>query len=61
MNELNTEIMNRLWVDGTCMPSSTVLNGKYTIRCAITNHRTRYSDLDWLLEEVVKIGNQINR
>ena len=35
------------------------MNGKYALRVAITNHRTRFEDLDILVKAVQEIGTEI--
>ncbi|MEJ2676576.1 MAG: hypothetical protein P8011_15560 [Acidihalobacter sp.] len=37
-------------------PSTTVLDGRLAIRCAIVNHRTERRDIDALLEAVLTQG-----
>jgi hypothetical protein len=33
-----------------------VLQGRFTIRCAIVNHRSTRADFDALVQEVVRLG-----
>lgn len=56
---LNDEIVLRLQKSGIAVPSTTVLNGELAIRVNLTNHRTMDSDLDMLVEAVVKIGDDL--
>jgi aromatic-L-amino-acid/L-tryptophan decarboxylase len=56
---LNTEILLQLQEKGIATPSSTVLNGKFAIRVCIVNHRTKYYDLDIMLNEILKIGETL--
>jgi len=58
LRELNREILLRLQEEGIASPSSTLLNGKYTLRVANTNQRTRREDMDLLVREVLRLGNQ---
>jgi aromatic-L-amino-acid decarboxylase len=53
---VNEEILLRLQETGVAVPSGTKVAGRYAIRCAITNHRTRREDLDALVDAVVAIG-----
>jgi glutamate/tyrosine decarboxylase-like PLP-dependent enzyme len=53
---VNEEILLRLQESGVAVPSGTKVAGRYAIRCAITNHRTRRADLDALVDAVVAIG-----
>jgi glutamate/tyrosine decarboxylase-like PLP-dependent enzyme len=57
--KLNTEIMMRLQEDGTAAISDTTVHGRHCLRVAINNHRTRSSDLELLVREVVRLGRQI--
>lgn len=58
LNELNEKILVELQTSGFAVPSSTVLDGKFSIRCAIVNHRSTRADFDALAAEVVRLGNQ---
>lgn len=59
LKELNREILLRLQESGIASPSSTIINGKYTLRIANVNQRTRFEDMDLLLKEVLRIGSLI--
>ncbi len=59
LNELNKEIVMRLQEEGIASPSSTVLNGRYAIRVAIVNHRSRMEDFEVLIRETIRIGNTL--
>jgi glutamate/tyrosine decarboxylase-like PLP-dependent enzyme len=61
LNTLNRELLLRLQEEGTAVPSSTVLRGRFAIRCAITNHRTLRSDLHVLVDAVRRIGTELAR
>jgi glutamate/tyrosine decarboxylase-like PLP-dependent enzyme len=59
LNRLNQELLLRLHERGKTLPSYTTLNGRYCLRPAIANHRTRRQDLDLLVSEVVQQGEQL--
>jgi aromatic-L-amino-acid decarboxylase len=59
LNRLNHELLLRLQESGAAVLSSTMLEGRYALRCAITNHRSRREDFDLLIRQVVMIGNQL--
>lgn len=61
LNQLNKEILMRLHEQGIAAPSYTLLQGKYAIRAAITNHRSRMEDFDILVQAVLRIGGNINQ
>lgn len=56
LKALNIEIMLRLQEQGIATLSDTTLNGQHCLRVAINNHRTRRSDLDLLLGELLRVG-----
>lgn len=59
LNIINKEILMRLHEEGIAAPTYTLLNGRYAIRAAITNHRGRLEDFDILIRETVRIGNEL--
>ncbi|MDG1277935.1 MAG: pyridoxal-dependent decarboxylase [Algoriphagus sp.] len=59
LQELNREILLRLQESGIASPSSTILYRKYTLRIANVNQRTRFEDMDLLVKEVLRIGNEV--
>jgi glutamate/tyrosine decarboxylase-like PLP-dependent enzyme len=56
LNELNEELLIELQESGVAAPSSTLIDGKYALRVAITNHRSRLEDFDILVHKVLEIG-----
>jgi glutamate/tyrosine decarboxylase-like PLP-dependent enzyme len=60
-NALNTEILLRIQESGLAVPSQTMLDGRFALRVAITNHRSRREDFDLLIQAVVKTGNELRR
>jgi aromatic-L-amino-acid decarboxylase len=59
LNQLNTRLLMQLQQGGVAMVSNTTIHGKYSLRAAITNHRSRRDDFDILVQEVVKLGNNL--
>ncbi|MHA7130433.1 pyridoxal phosphate-dependent decarboxylase family protein [Algoriphagus namhaensis] len=59
LRELNREILLRLQEDGIAAPSSTILGGKFTLRVANVNQRTRFEDMDLLVREVLRLGKEL--
>jgi aromatic-L-amino-acid/L-tryptophan decarboxylase len=59
LNELNQEILLRIQESGLAVPSSTVLAGRFAIRVAITNHRSRLEDFDLLARAVIETGDAL--
>lgn len=59
LNWFNQELLLRLQESGIAVPSGTTINGRYALRVAIVNHRSKYSDFDNLLEATLKIGREL--
>jgi aromatic-L-amino-acid decarboxylase len=59
LNILNKEILMRLHEEGVAVPSYTFLDGNYVIRVANVNHRSKKSDFDALVYDVLRIGKAI--
>ena len=59
LNALNEEILLRLHESGVAAPTYTTLAGRYALRAAITNHRSRREDFDLLVREVVRLGREV--
>jgi glutamate/tyrosine decarboxylase-like PLP-dependent enzyme len=59
LNALNHEILLRLHESGVAAPSYTTLGGRYALRAAITNHRSRREDFDLLVREVTRLGQEV--
>ena len=61
LNELNRKILMELQVSGIASPSSTMIGGRYAIRVAITNHRSRKEDFEILVRKTTRIGDALSR
>ena len=59
LNAINRELLMRLQERGIAVPSGATLAGKFAIRVAITNHRSRREDFDTLVNAVVRIGAEV--
>jgi hypothetical protein len=59
LNTLNNEILIRLQGRGFAAPSCTTLHGRYCLRIAIANHRSRQADFNLLPREVVRLGREL--
>ena len=59
LNRLNKEILIQLHEKGIAAPSYTTLNGRYAIRAAITNHRSRREDFEMLVDETIRLGKAL--
>ena len=56
LKRINSEIMVRLQEEGIAAISDTTVHGEYCLRAAINNHRTRRSDLELLVQEIIRLG-----
>jgi aromatic-L-amino-acid decarboxylase len=61
LNSINEEILLRLQESGVAVPSATMLEGQFAIRCAIVNHRSKRADFRSLVGEVVRVGKEVAR
>jgi glutamate/tyrosine decarboxylase-like PLP-dependent enzyme len=61
LDQLNTELLMRLQERGIAVPSQTILGGRFALRVAIVNHRSRREDFDLLVEKSVELGREIAR
>jgi len=59
LNAVNQEILLRVQESGLAVPSHTMLGGRFAIRVAITNHRSRREDFDQLARAVVDTGDTL--
>jgi glutamate/tyrosine decarboxylase-like PLP-dependent enzyme len=59
LNELNKQIVVELQEQGVAVLSGTVIRGKYVMRVANSNHRSRREDFEFLVKEVVRIGKEL--
>lgn len=57
--DVNKEILMRLQEEGIATVSATVIQGRYALRAAVSNHRSRAEDFDLLAAQVVRLGNVI--
>jgi glutamate/tyrosine decarboxylase-like PLP-dependent enzyme len=58
LNELNEELLAELQESGVAVPSNTILDGRYALRVAITNHRSRREDFDLLIEKTLEFARR---
>ena len=56
LDRLNRSIVEDLHRSAIAVPSHTRIRGRFAIRTAISNHRTRFQDLDLLVEKVLDLG-----
>ena len=61
LDALNRELLMRLQESGIAAPSGTSVHGRFGLRCAFTNHRTRTDDVDVLLRACRRIADEIRR
>jgi glutamate/tyrosine decarboxylase-like PLP-dependent enzyme len=59
LNKINEEVLFQLQEKGIAVPSNTIIDGKFTIRVAIVNHRTKKEDFDKLINSILDIAQSI--
>ena len=60
LNQLNTELLNRLQNSGEAYLSNAVIEGKFALRACIVNFRTSQADIEALPEIVLRIGREVD-
>jgi glutamate/tyrosine decarboxylase-like PLP-dependent enzyme len=59
LDKLNKQIVGELQEQGIAVLTGTIIKGKYVLRVANTNHRSRREDFDVLVSEVLRIGKEL--
>jgi glutamate/tyrosine decarboxylase-like PLP-dependent enzyme len=59
LDALNRRLVIELQESGRYIVSSTVLDGRYALRVAITNHRSQMDDFTALAEDCVRFGDRL--
>ena len=59
LDALNLELLTRIQERGIAVPSSTIIDGRFALRVANVNHRSKTADFTMLAESVVVIGREI--
>lgn len=60
LDELNERILVRLQEDGLAVPSGVRIRGKFALRVANVNHRSRREDFEALANDTVRIGMELS-
>ncbi|HEX9885935.1 MAG TPA: pyridoxal-dependent decarboxylase, partial [Longimicrobiales bacterium] len=58
-DEVNRELLMRIQERGIAIPSSTLVEGRFTLRACICNHRSRKADFDDLIRRAEEIVEEI--
>ncbi len=61
LDRLNRELLADLQRSGEVYLSNAVLGGRYFLRACVVNFRTRESDIDALVESVIRLGREADR
>ena len=59
LNETNQAILEAVWRREKVFLSNTMVHNEFALRACIVNFRTQESDLEALIEEVVKAGRSL--
>jgi aromatic-L-amino-acid/L-tryptophan decarboxylase len=60
LNALNQDVLDRLQRGGEAFVSNAVVNGSYLLRACIVNFHTDRTDIDALLEIVLRLGREVD-
>jgi len=60
LNTLNQTLLDRLQRSGEAFVSNAVVNGRYLLRACIVNFHTESSDVEALVEIVVRLGREVD-
>jgi glutamate/tyrosine decarboxylase-like PLP-dependent enzyme len=60
LDAVNQEILYQIQESGIAVPSATRLGGRFALRVAIVNHRSRREDFEILLRAVLERGRRIS-
>jgi glutamate/tyrosine decarboxylase-like PLP-dependent enzyme len=58
-DHVNRELLMRIQERGVAIPSSTIIDGRFTLRVCICNHRSRQEDFDDLIAAAERIIEEI--
>ncbi len=62
LEKLNKQIAHTLWMTiNFWIVSDTIIKGKYTLRACNVNNRSRREDFDFLVNEIKKIGAELEK
>ncbi|HET9407326.1 MAG TPA: pyridoxal-dependent decarboxylase [Candidatus Sulfotelmatobacter sp.] len=59
LDRINEAILIRIQESGVAVPSGTRVSGRFAIRVAVTNHRSRKADFNLLVLHVLKLGADV--
>ena len=59
LDELNAHLVAQIQLDGIAAPSSTRIDGRFAIRANLTNHRTRFDDVELFLQALARIASTL--
>jgi glutamate/tyrosine decarboxylase-like PLP-dependent enzyme len=59
LDSINKRILVELQERGIAVPSGTTIRNSYVLRVANTNHRSRRGDFDILVDEMIRIGDEL--
>ncbi len=57
INRINEQLIDQIVTEGHIFMSPTTLDGRFSLRVCIVNFRTQESDIDFLVNEVLRVGN----
>jgi glutamate/tyrosine decarboxylase-like PLP-dependent enzyme len=61
LNELNSKLPRLLMANGVAMISDTKLKGRFALRVAVVNHRSRREDFELLVRQIKQLGGSLTK
>ena len=59
LDRVNVEVLLRLQERGIAVPSGTTIGGRFALRAAVVNHRSRREDFEALASAVSRLGREV--
>jgi glutamate/tyrosine decarboxylase-like PLP-dependent enzyme len=60
LDELNLQVLRAVQRRGRVYLSNATIHGQFALRACIVNHRTTAADVDAVIEEVTKVGQELS-
>jgi glutamate/tyrosine decarboxylase-like PLP-dependent enzyme len=61
LSELNQRLMTEIQFDGRVFCSNAILDGRFTLRTCVVNHRTEADEMDLVLDVAAELGTKLDQ
>jgi aromatic-L-amino-acid/L-tryptophan decarboxylase len=61
LSELNQRLMTEIQLDGRAFCSNAILDGRFTLRTCVVNHRTEADEMDLVLDVAAELGTKLDQ